>query len=118
MSPTIILGILLALSVAGNAWQYRQALEAATRYGTTKQLAEDTKAAAATCTKGVEDLDKAAKERDRRLQAALKAIQPALDNGQREVMAALKARPDDPKDLCGSLERYFRAQVKAERGAK
>lgn len=118
MSPTLILGILLAISVALNGWQYHQALEAATKYGTTKQLADDTKAAAGACTKGVEDLAKAGRGRQNDLLAALKAVAPQVAAEQTAALQALQAKPDDAKDLCGSLERYLKGQIKAERGVK
>lgn len=113
----IILGILLALSVAGNAWQYHEHTADSIKFGTTKQLADDTKAAASACSAGVDRMEKAGTTRQRALDAALKGIQPALEKSQRDVMDALKARPDDPKDLCGSLGRYLNQQIQAEKKA-
>ncbi len=118
MSPMMILGILLAVSVALNGWQYSNALSDATRYGTTKQLAEDTKAAAGACTQSVRDLDRAGKTRQSALILALNGIAPKVAELQAQSLEAGRAKPDDPKDLCGSLERYLRGQVKAERGLK
>lgn len=114
----VVLSVLLAVSSAGNFYQYRQALEDATRYGTTKQLAEDTKAAAGACTKSVDDLAKKGDARARRLEDALKAVAPTVSRNQAEAIAALRAQPDDLKDLCGSLGRYWKREIEAEKGAK
>lgn len=113
MSPVVILGILLAVSVALNGWQYREALQDATKYGATEQLATDTKAAASACSAGVDRMEKAGTGRQARLEAALKGIAPTVAKLNADAIVASRAKPDDPKDLCGSLERYLRAQVKA-----
>ena len=118
MSPAAILGVLLAASVALNGWQYRQALGNAVKYGTTQQLAEDTKAAAGACSASVEDLAKAGEKRHLQMIAALKGVAPEVERLQRDALRAAGAKPDNPQDLCGSLERYLRAQIKAERGTK
>lgn len=115
MSPMVILGILLAISVAGNVWQYHEHTVDSIRLGTTKQLADDTKAAAQACTQGVLDLDKAGKARQRRLEDALAAVAPKVAQEQQAAIAALQARPDDPKDLCGSLERWWKARIAEEK---
>lgn len=118
MSPTMVLGILLGLSVAGNAWQYHQHTKDAVAFGTTKQLAEDTKAAAGACSTSVDNLAKAGRTRQDAILAALAGVAPKVAELQKEALVAAQAKPDDPKDLCGSLQRYLKAQVRAERGLK
>ena len=113
-----VLGILLALSAAGNAYQYHQAGKLQVRIGTTKQLADDTKAAATACSAGVDRLETASTARQTALEKALKGIAPKVAALNAEALVASRAKPDDPKDLCGSLERYLKGQVKAERGLK
>ena len=114
----VILGVLLALSSAGNAWQYRQAGELQGKIGATEQLATDTKAAAQACSTGVDNLQKAAGTRQRDLLAALKGVQPQVAALEAAATVAARQKPDNPADLCGSLERYLKAQIKAERGMK
>jgi len=112
----IILGVLLAVSAAGNAWLFRERTALLVRDGTVTQLAADTKAAASACSASVEGLDKAGKQRQRDLIAALKGIAPQVARGQQEALSALAAKPDDPQDLCGSAQRYIARELAAERG--
>lgn len=114
----IVLGVLLALSTAGNAYFWHERDGLLQREATVTQLQRDTKEAANTCTRSVEDLGKKGAERDRRIAAALDRVAPQVAADQKAALAALAARPDDPKDLCGSLERYLRAQITADRGGK
>lgn len=115
MSPMVILGILLAISVAGNAWQYHEHTKDAVKFGATKQLADDTTAAAVACSTGVDNLAKAGRTRQTELMAALKGVAPQVAKLQADALEAGRAKPDDPKDLCGSLERYLKGRIKADR---
>ena len=114
----IVLGVLLALSASGNAYFWHERDGLLQREATVTQLQRDTKEAANTCTRSVEDLGKKGAERDRRLAQALERVAPQVAADQKAALAALTAKPDDPKDLCGSLERYLRAQIRADRGEK
>lgn len=118
MTGYIILGILLALSAAGNAWQFKHGEGLVAKGAAVEQLATDTKAAAQACTQGVEDLAKASRTRAQALAELMKQVAPKVAQMQEASLLALQQRPDNPQDLCGSLERYLRAQIKAERGAK
>ncbi len=122
MSPTtvalVVLGVLLALSTAGNAYFWHERDGLLQREATVQQLERDTRAAANTCTRSVEDLGKKGAERDRRIQAAIAAVAPKVQAEQRAAMEILATRPDDPKDLCGSLERLLRTEFQRERGVK
>lgn len=117
MTGYIILGILLALSAAGNAWQYNQHTEDAVRFGTTKQLSDDTKAAASACSAGVERIEKAGRTRGLALAKAMNDLAPKVQTLEAAATLAARAKPDDPKDLCGSLDRYLEERIKAERAA-
>lgn len=112
---TWVLGILLACSVALNAWQENRHTEASVRFGTTSQLAADAKAAAGTCSASVDKLAQAGRAREKRLIGALERIAPEVKADQLAALQALKDRPDNPQDLCGSLERYLRGKIKAEK---
>lgn len=118
MYGIVILGILLALSVAGNAWQFHHGEKILEAKAATEQLAKDTTAAAQACTKGVEDLEKAGRVRGAALLAAMKAAQPQVASLEAAATVAARAKPDNAQDLCGSLERYLSAQIKAERAKK
>lgn len=122
MSPTtvalVVLGVLLALSSAGNAYFWHERDGLLQREATVQQLERDTRAAANRCTASVDDLAKKGAERDKRIQAAIASVAPRVQAEQRAAMEILASRPDDPKDLCGSLARLLRAEIKRERGAK
>lgn len=116
MNPTILLAILLALSVAGNAWQYNQHSEDMVKIGTTEQLARDTKAAADACSAGVASLETDGKKRHADLMARIAAQSGQVADLKGASIAALNARPADTADLCKSLELYLRAEITKERG--
>lgn len=109
-----ILGVLLALSTAGNAWQFHRHEATIEAKAATEQLARDTTAAAQACTKGVTDLEKAGRARQGALLDALVRAQPKVAALEAAASVAARAKPDDPQNLCASLERYWKAQIKAE----
>lgn len=114
MYGCIILGILLALSAAGNAYQYREHTIDSVKFGTTKQLADDIGVAAKACSDGVADLADDQKKRFAGYQAQLTAETGRIKGLQHDAINAIAARPDNPADLCGSLERYLRARKAQE----
>jgi len=114
----LVLGILLAISVAGNAWQFHHGEKLVAKAAGTEQLANDTKAAAEACTKGVDDLARAGRIRGKALLDALEKAKPQVASLEAAAALAARAKPDDAQDLCGSLERYLKNQIKAERGGK
>lgn len=114
MNPTILLAILLALSVAGNAWQYNQHSEDMVKIGTTEQLAADTKAAAEACSAGVTSLETDGKKRHADLLARIAAQSGQVADLKGASIAALNARPADAGDLCKSLELYLRGEIRKE----
>lgn len=118
MYGIVILGILLALSVAGNAWQFHHGEVILEAKAATAQLAKDTTAAAQACTQGVEDLAKAGRVRGKALLDALEKAKPQVASLEAAATVAARAKPDDAQDLCGSIERYLTAQIKAERAKK
>lgn len=118
MKPTILLAILLALSVAGNGWQYHEHGKDLIKIGTTEQLAADTQAAADACSASVDNLATQGKTRHSELLASLQAQAGQVAGLKGAAIAALNAKPADWADLCKSLEIFLREQIKAERSAK
>lgn len=116
MNPTILLAILLALSLAGNAWLFNDRDKQIAVSAKTDQLARDTKAAADACTEGVTDLETAGKRRHADLVAKLAAQSGEVSALKGAAIGALNAKPADPADLCKSIELYLRAEIRKERG--
>lgn len=108
------LGLLLALSLAANGYFWHERDKAIAAQATADQLNVDTKAAASACTTSVDALGEAGKKRDASLLSALGAIAPQVAKMQRESLESLRAKPDDPNDLCGSLLRYWQGQIGKE----
>lgn len=111
------LGLLLLVSMAGNAFLWHERDKILEAKATATQLAADTAASAKVCTDSVDKLAASGDRRHRDLQAALKGVAPTVAAMQADVLAAARAKPDDPKDLCGSMRRYLQNAVKAERRA-
>lgn len=120
MNPTILLAILLAISVAGNGWQYHEHGKDLVRIGTTEQLAADTREAAKACSTSVDNLATQGKKQHTTVLANLQAQAGKVASLEGAAIAALNARPADPANLCKSLELYLRGQINAEKtgGAK
>jgi len=121
LSPALIpliLGLLLALSVAGNGWQYHEHGKDLIKIGTAEQFAADTMAAAKTCSDSVDNLAAKAATQHASVLASLRAQASQVAALKGATIAALNAQPADPADLCQSLEIYLSAQIKAERGVK
>lgn len=118
MTPIAVLAALLAVSVLANGWLFHQRDKAIAADARAEQLNKDTVAAAGACTASVDKLAKDGRARSQRLDKALEGIAPAVRAEQEAADKAQRARPDDPKNLCASLERYLQGQIKAERGAK
>lgn len=119
MSPlqivALLLGIPLLLSIAGNAYFWHERDSLIQREATVTQLQADTKAAASACTASVDSLSEKSENRGKRLESVMLAIAPRVAAEQRAALQALQARPDDPKDLCGSLSRFLTKSILEER---
>lgn len=116
MSPALVLGILLAISVAGNAWLFNMHSNDMVKIGTTEQLAADTKAAAESCGKSVDKLATDTVRRTDNIARMLGAESGRILDLQHQALEAARARPDNPNDLCGSLHRFLQAEIKKGRG--
>ncbi len=115
MNLTTVLGLLLAISVAGNLWQYHEHDVVVTRAATAEQLGRDTRAAADACTASVNNLAEQGRAQRKETLAALAALAPQIEATKRSAQLALLARPDNPADLCGSLADYLRREIRKER---
>lgn len=116
--PLIVLGVLLAVSVAGNAYLFRERTSIIEAKATAEQLNRDTAASAKTCSDGVERLSADTRRRQDGLKASLEAASGRIAALQAQAMIAGQARPDDSADLCGSLERFWRREMARERAKK
>lgn len=119
MSLTQLLALLLAISVAGNAWQFHDHDKAVAAVATAEQLNTDTKAAAQACSASVDGLAADSKARSARIEQQLAGWSGRILELQGASIEALAARPANPADLCGSITQYLQAQIrKSGPGAK
>jgi len=119
VSLPAILTLLLALSVAGNAWQYHEHDKAVAAVATAEQLGVDTKAAAQACGASVDALAADSKARSARIEQQLAGWSGRILELPGASLEALSARPANPADLCGSVTQYLQAQIrKGAPGAK
>lgn len=114
----IVLVVLLLCSVGGNAYQYHEHDGLVTEAATQKQAGAQALAAAATCSGSVDALAKQGRQQQQDLVKLVSGSYGRVAELQHEANDALRARPADPKDLCGSLEKYLRAQIAADRAKR
>ncbi len=114
----IALVILLAVSAAGNAYQYHEHGKDVAAAAVATSAYQGAKDAGKTCTDSVDKLAADGKVRQRTLIDALARIAPAVKADQEAALKALQAKPDDPKDLCASLGRYLAAEILKDRGGR
>lgn len=113
-----ILGLLLAISTAGNLWLFHsrdKALASAAQH----EIAYDGAIGAANlCSASVNDLATTSKKRHEETLRRLSAQSGQVRGLEQAAIEALQARPSDPGDLCGSLAAYLRTEIQKERGIK
>ncbi|OHC66980.1 MAG: hypothetical protein A3H93_18120 [Rhodocyclales bacterium RIFCSPLOWO2_02_FULL_63_24] len=118
MSPLTVVGLLLALSVAGNAWLFNSRDVALAERATFEHASKDTAVAAKACSDGVEGLAADGKKRHADLLTRIKAQAGQVAALEGASIAALNARPADPGDLCKSLAQYLAGEIRKERGVR
>lgn len=118
MTPLGIAGIALAVSVAANLGLGHLYLGKRDELAAEKEISRQVGAAAKSCSDGVETLRKEGVARQSAVLAALAAQKGAIDGLQSRANDALSAKPDDPADLCGSLDRYLRGEIEKERATR
>ncbi len=117
MNPMIILGIALALSLGGNAFLWHSRDNAIEAKATMQSAYTHANAAAQACSTSVDELAKKGQDQHDATLAAIKAAGGRIGALEAAALAAGRAKPDDPKDLCGSLQRYLASQIKGEKGS-
>lgn len=118
MTPLGIAGIALTVSVAANLGLGHLYLAKRDELATQKAVTDQFAASAKSCSAGVDGLKKESDERHKAVLAALLKNAAAVSDLQSRSNDALAAKPDDPSDLCGSLDRYLRGELEKERAAK
>lgn len=113
-----IIGMLLAISFAGNLWLFHgrdKARESAAQHQTAY---EGALGAANLCSASVNDLAAASKARHAETLRRLSAQSGQVRGLEQAAIEALQARPSDPGDLCGSLAAFLQTEIAKERGLK
>lgn len=118
MTPLTIVGIALAVSVAANAGLTHLYLGKRDELATQKAVTDQFSSAANSCSTSVEELKKASDARHVAVLAALAKNASAVRSLEGAANQALATKPDDPNDLCGSLDRYLRSELNKERATK
>jgi hypothetical protein len=113
-----IVGIALAVSVAVNAGLTHLYLGKRDELATQKSVTDQFSSAANSCSTSVEELKKASDARHAAVLAALAKNASAVRSLEGAANQALTTKPDDPNDLCGSLDRYLRGELDKERTTK
>lgn len=117
LSPTIVLGALLAVSVAGNGLLTRGYLGQRDNARSAMDQAERNLTVAKQCSDGVAALQTAADERAKAAEAERDAAAKLAQSAQRRAQQLLARKPSVPGDSCASA----RAQIDdwlATRGAR
>lgn len=118
LNITSILGLLLALSFAGNLWLFHSrdnALESAAQH---KTAYDGALGAANLCSASVRTLSDESKVRHAETLRRLSAQSGQVRGLEQAAIEALQARPSDPGDLCGSLAAFLKTEIQRERGIK
>ncbi len=102
--PTVILGVLLALSLAGNVGLYKLHTRDLQKIGGLKQETKDALATARACSKGVERLRAAAAERERRVAEALRDATARAREANERADRTLLERPAGADSCASALE--------------
>ena len=113
MSILAILGIALALSLAGNAglgWLLKDAWQDA---ATAQSAYEQAKAAGVQCSEGVAKLAIAGAAREKAAKDALRAAQGARAAADARALQTLQVAPSKPDDLCASASELNASKLAA-----
>ncbi len=114
MNPTVILGILLALSVLGNGYQYHEHDKLVATAATAETVGRGVQAAADACSTSVANLATQGLNQRKETLDAIAKLGPQIEGYKRASTLALLAKPDNPADLCGSLLGYLQREVHKE----
>lgn len=113
MSITHILGLLLTVSVAGNAWLGSSYLDARDKRTEAIGQRDQARSAAQTCSDATEALQAAAKTREQENKAAIAKAAAAAVARERRAQLQLATPATRPGDDCGSADDRFNNWLKA-----
>jgi hypothetical protein len=102
LSPSIVLGALLALSVAGNGLLTRSYLEQRDNARSAMDQAERNLTVARQCSDGVAQLQQAAEDRAKAAETERAAALKLAGQAQRRAQQLLVRKPTVPGDNCAS----------------
>jgi len=111
----IALGVVLICSLTANAYFWHERDKAIEAQAVARELNKNTLAAASQCSESVEALKEDSVKRGKRLEDLMAGIAPQVRRDQSSAIKALSATADDAKDLCGSLARFWRGEIKRDR---
>lgn len=118
VTPTMILGIALAISLAGNAWLFSSRDAALEAKATAETAYEGAMGAANLCSASVKGLADESKSRHQEIMKRLAAQSGQVRSLEQASIEALQARPLTPDDLCASLDAFLRTEIVKSRGVK
>ena len=110
-----LLGILLLISLAGNAFLFHSRDTALAEKSSLETSLAGWKGSAEACTASVDRLAKTGDARYAKILKKLEEDLPRIKGLQHEAIEAARARPTNPNDLCGSLLQELRTRIKQER---
>lgn len=115
---TSIIGLLLALSVAGNLWLFHSRDKALASAAQHQTAYEGALGAANLCSASVNTLADESKTRHAETLKRLSAQTGRVKGLEQAAIEALQARPSDPGDLCGSLAAFLKTEIQRKREIK
>lgn len=107
MSPGQILLVALAISLAGNAWQFRSYLQVRDERAEAVASRDQARSAASACSDATEALQELAGKRQQENEAARQRAYAAGLQAQKKAQGILGAPPSKPGDDCGSAVDRF-----------
>ncbi len=113
-----ILGLLLAISFAGNLWLFHSRDKALASAAQHKTAYEGALGAANLCSASVAELSAKSEARHAETLRRLAAQSGQVRGLEQAAIEALQARPSDPGDLCGSLAAFLKTEIAKEKGVK
>lgn len=101
-NPIVILALLLALSSAGNWGLYKLWQGRVAEVGAVSSERDQAIAASVQCSVATDRLAQAAKDREKKLKAAIVVADKKARDAQKRVDATLATMPKFPNDACAS----------------
>lgn len=118
MRPTIILGLLLALSVGGNVLLFKMRDRALKQVGAVTAELVSARAAGKACSDATAELRKAADAQAKRARAAMLEADKLARAADRQADRTLQSAPTVPGDSCASLDALNRQKLRERAGVR